>query len=361
MTSRGPRERIAVGVYQDKVGFEVRALARGKSRCKRFPKGTRLSVMKGWQDTQRKSIREATRIARATAREGTLAGDVAAHLGTMTIAQRRAAVALYNAWLTPSLASRARAGVTLEQLRTVVSGWLEAGVAASTVNHRRRALIALYEALDGEDPPVLPRRLKRQREPAPVPRGHDMAQLDAIISGMRDYPYHGRARRLSKPKARLRLMLWTGITPSTMRRLTAHSINLDAKEIALPARGKGRGSPAVTLPLWEPEGVEAARAWLRANAWGKARTERLADALQRAIRAYRERCPAVTLPPQIRLHDLRHSFLTMIALTRRDPRLVQWYGQHADLATSQRYILAAMPELAREAARVPRARATETA
>jgi site-specific recombinase XerC len=363
VSPRGTRQTIAPGIYQDDLGYEVRARAGGRTTSKRFPSSAKLSKMKAWQDDERKRLRKATRDRQTLIGKGTLAADVATHLATLPDRQRRLTLAMYTAWLTPDLAKRPRASITIDQLRTLVSSWADAGVAASTINHRRRALVALYEALDGDDEPVLPRRLKRQPEPAAVPRAVSMDLLDEVITRMTDYPYHGDPRKRNRAKARLRLMLWTGITPSTMSKLTAHSIDLVAREIHLPARGKGRGAPAVTLPLWEPQGVDAARAWLRAFAWGPASAHRLSDALHRALKAYGAARAAAgrpgAVPPGIRLHDLRHSFLTMVARTRRDPRIVQWYGQHADLKTSQRYILAAMPDLVREAARAT-LRATET-
>ncbi|MGE0363055.1 MAG: tyrosine recombinase XerC [Vicinamibacterales bacterium] len=354
MKARGPRETIATGVYKDALGVEARASAAGRSKWRRFKRGTRLSTIVAWQEETRTALRKAARTRAAQFRAGTLAGDVATYVATLPERARKQKAALFAAWLTAELRQRRRQAIPLDELRRQVSAWVDAGVAASTINHRRRALIELYEAIDGEDPPALPRRLKRQREPAPVPRAHDMALLAAIVEGMRAYPYPEATYLRNRRQARLRLMLWTGVSPTTLAQLTPHSIDLERREIALPARGKGRGAPALTLPLWDPEGIAAAQGWLRAFAWSrKVDAKALAVSLAYAVRGFRRRCPEVPLPPHIRLHDLRHSFLTMVARRTQDPRVVQWYGQHADLKTSMRYILAAVPDIARAALAVP--------
>ena len=126
----------------------------------------------------------------------------------------------------------------------------------------------------------------------------------------------------------------------------------------------------MTLPLVEPQGVEAARAWLRAQAWGQFSLHALSKRFQRAVRSYQRREAAAgrqtTVPPGLRLYDLRHSFLTWLAqqtVTEAtpggNPLEIHHYTQHADLTTTRRYMLAAIPGMVRAA--LPRAtvRATE--
>lgn len=358
---RGSRETVAPGIYQDSRGYEARAHAAGLTRAKRFPRRTRLRDMKDWQGDTRKALRHAARARAQLLATGTLAGDIAAHLDTLPAADRRHRRADFTAWLTPALAQRERRTLTLDDLRAVVRGWLEAGVAASTIHHRRRALIAVYEALDGADPPVLPRRLKRPRQPVAQPRAVPMPVLEAVLATMADHPYPARPTRRSRPKAILRFLLWTGTPPAVLRLMTPHHVDLAAKEITKPARAKGRGAPAVTLPLVEPQGVEAAQSWLRAQAWGRFDTRTVARAFRRAVGAYRRQGePAGPVPPDVRLYDLRHSFLTWLARTTGNPLVVQQYGQLVDLATARRYMLGAVPDMVRAALRVASTRGTGT-
>lgn len=348
----GPRRRVAPAIYADDRGFEARAHAAGATKSRRFPPRTALRDMKAWQADARKALRQDARARRHLLAPGTLAGDIAAVLEQLPADDRRHRRADFLAWVTPTLGPALRRDVTLEELRAVVLGWLETGVAASTIHHRRRALIAVYETLDGPEPPVLPRRLKRPRQPTPQPRAVPMPVLEAVIATMPDHPYPNRPHRRSRPKAICRVLLWTGTPPAVLRLMTPHSVDLEAKEITKPARAKGRGAPAVTLPLVEPQGVEAARDWLRAQAWGRFDTRTVARAFRRAVQAYRRAgAPAGPVPPDVRLYDLRHSFLTWLARTTGNPLVVQQYGQLVDLATARRYMLGAVPDMVRAAIR----------
>jgi len=349
---------VALGIYKDALGYEARAHAAGRSRAERFPADAKLGDIKTWQDDTRRDLRAAGRAQKSDLPPGTLAGDVLAHLATLPAQTRRHTRPDYAAWLTPALARKPRASITLTQLRTLISSWLDAGVAASTINHRIRALRTLYEAIDGTDPPVMPRRLSRQREADVVARAADMGLLSAIIDGMRDYPDPRHPREPSKAKARLRLMLWTGVSPATMIRMGAHAIDLTRQEISFPARRKGRGANAVTLPLVDPEGVDAARGWLRAHAWMAFDRRRLSALFRGAVRAYAKAHPDVAIPAGLRMHDLRHSFLTWLAAKTvtpetpaGNPYVVQLYGQHQDLTTTRRYMLAVIPEMVRQVLR----------
>jgi len=362
---RGSRQRVAPGISQDDLGFEVRARAAGRTRAKRFPRTATRKAMQRWQDDQRAALRQDVRTQATTLVPGTLGGDIATYAATLTPARRTSTGADFAAWLTADLKDTPRAQVTLDALRGLVHTWVAAGVAASTINHRRRALVAVYESRDGDDPPVLPRRLKREREPEPEPRAADMALLDAILDGMPDHPYPNARHRPNRAKARLRFLLWTATTPTQMQRMGPHSVDLGAKELTKPARAKGRGAPAVTLPLVEPQGLQAARAWLRAFAWGRFDTRALSRRFRAAVVAYTRRAAQegrlVTIPPGLRLYDLRHSFLTWLAeRTMSDatpggnPLVVQHYAQHADLATTRRYMLGAITWQVRAAITVPR-------
>lgn len=345
MSRRGTRETVAIGIYRDAIGFEARARAKGRSTSRRFPARTPLKTIKAWQDDERRRMRDEVRVA-ATRPSGSLAADVAAYRDSLTVEQRRRVASELSAWLVPGLETKQRRALTLAELRDVVRGWLEAGVAASTINHRRRALVRVYEFHDGPEPPVLPRRLGRQREPEPEVRAVDMALLDAIIRAMPNRA-DGRA---TKTKARLYFLLWSGMAPATMHRLSPHAVDPERQEMTLPARQKGRGAPAVTLPLVAPEGVLAARWWLGAVAWGKWPASTLNRDLKAAAARY-ARATGQAAPRGLRLYDLRHSFLSWLARKTNNPLVVQRYGQHADLATTRRYMLAAIPDMVRAALR----------
>jgi integrase len=353
--NRGARVRLWENVYSDDAGIAGVARAAGKRKELRFPHGTgKREILEALEEARRELRKAAKRQAQAL-REGTLAGDVAAYLDTLPEGQaKKSTRSNLAAWL-PALGERPRAALTVEELRKVVRGWLEAGVAASTLNHRRRELINLWEHFDGEEAECPARRLKRQRPPEREPRALPMPLLEAIIAGMPERRVRRRGRKAlegpSYSKARLWLMLWTGIAPATMARLHPRAFDLEAGptgELALPARRKGKGAKAVTLPL-VAEARPAVRLWLRLGAHGRFSTSSLAKAFARAARAYQAKREAagqpVSLPPDLSPYVLRHSFLTWLARKVRDPLLVQRYAQHADLKTTAQYIEAALSEL----------------
>ena len=341
--NRGARTRIAPNVYQDAKGFEAVARVKGRrAKAKRFPRGTKRETILAWQAETCTKLRAAAKDERALFPVGTLAGDVRAYQQTLSARQRQQTKALLAAWV-DALGMRRRADLTLADLRGVVAGWVNAGHAASTINHRRRTLVALYEALDGDETKVLPRRLKRQREPAPEARAWPMELLAAIVESMPDRPWRPKGTRVrtgeSKAKARLRFMLWAGMAPATLGRMGPHAVSLERAEMTLPSRVKGEGAEGVTLPLVQPQGLTAARQWLRAFAWGPFSQATVYRALATAVRRYRDAHPDT--PAHIRPYDFRHSFLTWLARTTGDPLVVQLYAQHASLETTARYMKAA--------------------
>lgn len=158
------------------------------------------------------------------------------------------------AWVL-ALGEVTRAPLTAKKSQAVINDdWIANGVAANTIRHRRRALAQLFDHFDGpEKNPV--RKLKAPREPELAPRRVDMEILDAVIEGMdaqRTVRHPGRGGRgfRNRTQARLRMMLWTGITPASLRQLRPHAVSVERGTLQLPPRRKGAGAEAVTLPLF---------------------------------------------------------------------------------------------------------------
>lgn len=364
---RGARQRIAIGVYRDAIGIAAYAHAAGKRREKRFPRDTPLKDIRAWQDDTRRTLRR-DRAARASL-AGTLAGDVALYLGGLSGTARRDAANLLGHWVRV-LGPCQRDALTIHDLRAAVAGWTEAGLAASTINHRRRALIALWETLDGADETVLPRRLPRVTPPRGTIRAVDIDVIDRIL---RDMPDLGRlhkgdrrmsagARRVeySKTKARLRVMLWTGLAQASLMRLRPEDVDLDAGTIYIRPRQKGRGVAGTTVRVL-PEAVDALRAWLHAMAWGVFSTDSMAWSLWRAIRRARAADPSLPIPEGFRPYDLRHCFLSYVLERTGDLRAVQELAQHRDIRSTLRYTeRAASPRVSAAIDAVTRFRGTGT-
>jgi integrase len=319
-----------------KVGRDLR-------EKKRFPHATPLRTITDWLETTRARLRQERR---ATQRlKQTLGGEVAAYVKTVPQGRARANTHAYlRAWVL-ALGDVSRKALTPERLQEVITGWIEAGIAASSLKHRRRALAQLLEARHDHTLAVAVRGLKLPREPKAEPRSVDLALLHALLSGMNArrsvrYPGRGGAVFGNKTRARLLMMLWTGITPASLRRLHPSAIHLEQGTITLPPRQKGTGAESVTLPLFG-EAPAACQAWLRASAWGAFDQRALGKCFHTAVRTYvRAEAAAgrtVLLPPDLRPYDLRHSFLSWLWTVCHDPLVVQEYAQHADLKTTARY------------------------
>ena len=333
---------LAPNIYLTEKGIRARAKLGPHRKEKRFKTGTPLREINAWLEDTRRDFRKRRSIAKR--QKGLLAGDVAAFLDTLPAGRARNNTATYLAAWMIALGECRRSSCTVDRLQAVVTKWINAGVAANTIKHRRRALAQLIEYCDGDDAPNAARALKVPREPDAEARGVDMQLLDAIIRGMdRDRSVRdGRGGKgfRNKSQARLLMMLWTGITPASLMRLKPHHVNLDTRTLTLPSRKKGRGAHGVTVPLF-PQGVEACRAWLRAFAWGTFGQRSLRHAFRRAVRRYIAREAdagrTVTVPPDLRVYDLRHSFASWLWEVTADPLLVQHFLQHADLKTTARY------------------------
>lgn len=362
----GQRRTLAPNVYEDDQGISAIArVGKRKSKERRFTKGTALKEITHWLEAERTKMRKQR--ARVLAMRGTLSGDVLAYLAQLPDGRAKDNTRWDLAAWVLELGVRRRDKITVNDLRRVVNHWIEQQVAPSTINHRRRALAQLWEALDGADADNPVRQIKRAKEILPEPTAYPMDALEAIIDGMdatRGRPRKGESshRRTNKSQARLRMLLWTGMPPASLRALSPRRVAHDVQSDHLwyPPRGKGAGAAAVLLPLF-PEGAASVQRWLKAFAWGTFSEASLRHALQRAAKAYAKREAdagrSSPVPSTITPYHLRHSFLTWLYETTGDPYLVQLYGQHADLETTQRYTRKGVPARAREAvARVARLR-----
>ena len=358
--TRPTRTTLRRAVYQNPDGT-VDAIARiGQQRKeKRFPKGTADKAIDAWLEQERSRMRGVTR--RVVRARGTFAGEVVAYLATLSAYDRYHRTSLLQAWVVV-LGETRRARWTIDGLRRIVAGWVDAGVAAATITHRRRALAQMVDALDGPANNLV-RQLKRPRGVLGALKSWPMDALTALIDGM-----DGSAIRLGRgessasarggsnlSQARLRLLLWTGMPVGSVKQLAPRRVMTDVErgELWYPPRQKGHGAPGVLLKLF-PEGRRAVDAWIRARAWGTCSTGSLGKALTRAATAYAAREAAAGRlspvdPAEITPHHLRHSFLTWIAVTTNNPYTVQLYGQHQDLETTYRYMRAAVPQLAEDA------------
>ena len=305
--------------------------ASGRRVEKRFPPSTPLRDIKAWRDEARARLRSGS----GTAARSTFANDAARYLLSVraipTFTERRRHVELWIA----EFGHRRRDTITTADIDEVLSRWLTDGLAASTVKHRRTALLHLWHRLDGKDAAT---PVRRSFVPAELePRGLPYSLVQELLDAMPEQGQgvKGRTRdAASKTKARLTLMAYTGLPPCTIKRLRPRDVRWDAGVVFIQGRRKGKGTRGQTIPLTSA-GLEALRRFDELDCLGAFSTSSAWKSFQRAC---------VKLDPAgLRPYDLRHSFGTAVYAATGDLRATQQLLGHASRTTTDRYTLAAVP------------------
>ena len=327
-------------VTRTPFGYRISVCVAGHRSTKRFPPTTARVDLLRWRDDERRRLQRLL----SPAIRGTLVSDITSYLNTIrtmpTHADRARDLA---AWGT-SFGHRTRYSLRAHEIQAQLHTWRET-LTASTVNHRRTALAQLFAVLDRETGYNPVRAIPKFREPDPVARGLPYDVLRAIIEPMND----------SVSKARLLIMAWTGLSPSTLMRLRPTDVDETKAEILVPGRRKGHGTKPQRKALL-PEAVDAFRLLRRLDGWGTFSQASLRMALRRATRAYQRRSKAAGTVPhpavaQMTPYDLRHSFGSEHYRSSKDIRATQAALGHSSIALTLRYTLAAVDERERQALR----------
>lgn len=361
MPRSGTRRRIGEDLYEDASGWSAIARAAGKRREKRFAPGTPKREIAKWLDDTRRELRKAAGRRDRLAPPGSLGEAVHRYLIPFPegSAAHRDTRNLLLHWVTAIGHDTPLTDITFAHLKSAVVVWRANGNASSTINHRRRALVALFDTFDPERNPA--RQLPRESGGDTQIRALPIDLAERIIDAMPDIgrPVKGQRRHSldkSKTKARLRVMLWTGLPQATLMRVRVDDVDLDRRRVHIRARRKGAGAAATDLPL-TTEGVEAFRAFLRASAWGTFSTKSMAQSFHRAIDKLLKADPSLPIPRDWRPYDLRHTWLSYVLEVTGDSAAVSQLGQHADPRSTRRYVRRAeliRAELAIEAIRARR-------
>lgn len=342
MPRRGKRLRLAKGIFQDASGITARVEVAKQRDEQRYPLGTPLETMKAWQERRKPELRALAK-RRAGAAPGSFGADceryLAAVKGMPTYRWRADDIALWRRALGDE---RRRDTIQQAEVAAVLHRWFteprsktnKRPYGASTVNHRRTALLHLYTTLDGPDAPNPVRGIKKFREPDPKPKGYSYAVIQQILAQVRG----------AKTRARLAVMAYTGLPPAQIMRVEAEHVDWRARKVWVQGRRKGMGTQGRLYPL-TPEGLKAFRALAAAQAWGRYST----SSARRDFRAACKAAGAAIGTP----YDLRHSFASA-TYQASEQRAAQELLDHHDPRTSWRYIMgavsshirAALPKLA---------------
>jgi site-specific recombinase XerC len=330
---RGKRKRVAEGVYQDALGYEcVVAVGSGNTRrqkAKRFPRGTGMREMTDWQDRTRGLLRK--KAPKVTT--GTLAQWTRDYLkGKTGMPSYEARRADAEAWL-PGFGDREPSSLTKNELQQQMNTWHEAGVAGSTLNHRKTALSAVLAEFLDEDERNPAKAITRYPEADIEPRAIAPAIIDEILKAMPP----------SKSRAMLKVMAATGHPFERQRKLAPAHVQLEHRRVFLVSRKKGKGTAGRWYALTD-DGVKAYQEFIDQQAWGGARRASLYVCFLRGHAAANRRRALVNAPliPPIRPYDLRHSFGTEAYRREGDIRAVAELLD-CTVETALRYTLGAVP------------------
>ena len=333
------RRRIARGVYRDRWGVSATVKVDGTQREKRFPIGTALQKIRDWQGEMRVALRASVR----RGPRGSFKADAIRYLaGVRGMPSYRERERDIGFWIA-EFGERRRDSITTKEMVSVLQRWEQKGCAASTMNHRRGALMHLWSRLDGRDADNPVARTPRYKEPRPEPRGLSWADMDRILAVMLDVgqPVAGQVRDdASKTKARLAVMAFTGLTQKQLKQLRPEDVFWRESAIRAPARSKGKGASAQVLPVTR-RGLEALAQFAEIDCWGTFSNESLNKSFKRA-------CEKVGLSGK-RAYDLRHTFGTEMYRRTHDPLVVQQLMLHRSSETTRRYILGAVPDVLQRA------------
>jgi integrase len=310
--------RSLTGVREDRYGYQAFLKVKGRFISKRFPKDTPLATMREWRVTARaRAILNQPEERGPSFRED--AKDyLKAVQGMPTYRFRADDIAR---WVT-LFGDRPRSSITALEIRTHLERW-RVTYAPSTVNHRRTALSHLWTVLDGKAAPNPVRGVPRYRETPRAPRILTPKLVRKILAQMPK----------TVTRARLAVMAWTGLPPKQIMRLEPKHIDWN-RAIFIVRRQKGRGLDGRWLPLM-PEGWKALREFKRVGAWGEFSTASLR-------RSFRLAAQKVEKTLDVTPYDLRHAFLTWVAMATKDDRVVAALGLHADERMSRRYTVASV-------------------
>lgn len=321
-------KRLDTNIWKTQTGFRVLVRIGTAQESKRFPPTYTLEALRRWRDDHIR-LRRPKKAAR-----GTFAADVATYLDAVrAMTSYTDRVREIGAWL-PAFGSRARWSLKPPEIRAQLAAWKSDGYAPNTCNHRRSALSHLFTVLDGKSAYNPVRDVPAFKLPPAKKYG---LPIPIVLAALRRLK--GKSTR-----ARLLVLLWTGMRPSELMRVTASDVDLERGRCYVRT---GKGGPARDIAL-NKSAIKAWKHFAAINAWGPFSVQSIRKSLIRA-------CDKEPPLPRFRVYDLRHSFALALREAGADLSDIQAQLGHSDIALTKRYAPTVMEKLENAAANTRKA------
>lgn len=331
--TRGPRKKIAKGIYQDAYGLGAVVTVQGRQRELRFGFDKPIREIRDEMEQARKELRDTAIAAPA---KDTLAADAERykkqikHLGSW-----KEAWCEVKAW-TARYGHLHRDEITAADVRVVMGEWREAGTAPKTINNRVNRLARLYRVLDGKKAPTPCDDVERLTPgKRPVVRVPDET-LRAVVENLKAREQKGYLRS-SKTRARFLVLVACGRRPCEIMRTQPNDVDLKAR-VWTPRDAKGGYSPGCYL---NNDMLAAWTLFVKANAWGPYET----SAFARTIRS-------AGWPPDVAPYQARHTFGLALSESGVDLSDIQVMMGHKHITTTRRHYVPVLGSRLQAAAQI---------
>lgn len=317
-TRRGPRVRVAPGIYKDKIGYAAVVRVGDWRKDKRFPKHTPLSEIKGWQEQLRVRWRGS---GFASKPQGNFAADVESYLALVKhLAGWVELRSELRAWV-KLVGHLRRTQITNAHVLRARNHWLNEDVKPKTINNRVAALNRLWHRLDGRKAPspcdeITPLAVHK----TPAQRVPDTAILK-VYDKLKAWEQDGTLRD-SKARARFMVYASTGKRPSEIMRAEPGDVDLE-RRVWIPRDGKGGWGPGVYL---NDDMLAAWTLFIQAKAWGEFSENSFVRLLRKA-----------GWPEGVRPYQMRHSVGIALSELGVDLADIQQHMGHKRIETTRKH------------------------
>lgn len=370
--------KVAPNIYKTARGWRVYVRRRdpetrkSKLTPKRLPSTMTIEEVEDFRDSfkleSKRINREARRTKSTTARElaGTFEKDASSYLElktTRAMPSYKDRARDIKLWIA-AFGRRARKSISTKDIDEQLQHWIDGGYAASTVNNRRTALMAMFTRLDGRAAANPVREARVFEEPELAPRGIPIRYVQYILEAIPDAISFSHLRPTKeKPlvsKPRILIEALTGMRPSQVGQLRAGAhYSIDERWYVIPRSQKGQSRRGRSpRPMTRKHMTEQqAQAFMRfrdlkcEGSYSPSSRRRL---FNQAVKAAQQRLETegstYRYPKDLVPYDLRHSFATEMLRQTKNLETVAELIDHSTTRMTKRYALAAVPDVLKDAA-----------